>query len=135
MSELSLVLEIPAPGEYVVLRMAAGLSAMSEEAAVRGLPQSWCAVCVRDHGELVGMGRLVGDGGLFMQMVDIAVLPAYQGHGWGRRIVAALMEQLRQRAPRGVVVTLLADGEASRLYESFGFRSSLPRSQGMLLRL
>ena len=92
-------------------------------------------MCVRDGGALIGMGRLVGDGALFMQMVDIAVLPSCQGRGWGRRIVAALMEQLRLRAPRGVVVTLLADGEASRLYESFGFRSSLPRSQGMLLRL
>jgi len=28
-----------------------------------------------------------------------------------------------------------ADGEAYRLYESFGFRFSAPRSQGMLPRL
>jgi len=35
----------------------------------------------------------------------------------------------------GVIVTLLADGEATRLYEHCGFRLSAPRSQGMLLRL
>jgi hypothetical protein len=49
--------------------------------------------------------------------------------------MAASMDEARRRAPRGVVVTLLADGEACRLYEQFGFRLSAPRSQGMLLRL
>lgn len=108
---------------------------MDQAAAAIGLPASWCAVCLRDEGELVGMGRLVGDGALFLQVVDIAVLPAWQRRGLGRRIMAALMEQARLRAPAGTVMTLLADGEACRLYELFGFRLSAPRSQGMLLRL
>jgi len=41
--------EIPASDEYRALRVAAGLSAMSEEGAAIGLPASWCAVCVRDE--------------------------------------------------------------------------------------
>jgi ribosomal protein S18 acetylase RimI-like enzyme len=130
-----LTFEGPGPTEYCDLRVAAGLSAMSETGAVTGLPASWCAVCVRKQGRLIGMGRIVGDGGLFLQIVDIAVEPAHQGRGLGKRIMAALMEQLRHRAPAGAIVTLLADGEAHRLYESFGFRLSAPRSQGMLLRM
>lgn len=132
---LRLVFEAPAPAEYCALRQAAGLSRMDEAAARVGLPASWCAVCLRDGEELVGMGRLVGDGALFLQLVDIAVRPDWQRRGLGRRIVAALMEHARECAPRGVVVTLLADGEACRLYEQFGFRLSAPHSQGMLLRL
>ena len=128
-------MEIPGIAEYCGLRVAAGLSAMSEMAAATGLPASWSAVCLREQGRLIGMGRIVGDGGLFLQLVDIAVEPVHQGHGLGTRIMAALMEQLRQRAPAGAIVTLLADGEAYRLYESFGFRLSAPRSQGMLLRM
>jgi GNAT superfamily N-acetyltransferase len=65
----------------------------------------------------------------------VAVRPDWQRRGLGRRVMAASMDKARRRALKGVVVTLLADGEACRLYEQFGFRLSAPRSQGMLLRL
>jgi GNAT superfamily N-acetyltransferase len=133
--EPSLAYAAPAPAEYCALRRAAGLSAMDEAAAVLGLPASWCAISLRAGGELVGMGRMVGDGALFLQVVDIAVHPDWQRRGLGRRIMTALMDQARRRAPSGVIITLLADGEATRLYGQFGFRLSAPRSQGMLLRL
>ena len=81
------------------------------------------------------MGRIVGDGGLFLFVVDIAVTPAWQGRGWGRRIMAALVEQLRVRAPARAMVGLIADGTAFRLYEQFGFRLVAPAAHGMLLRL
>jgi ribosomal protein S18 acetylase RimI-like enzyme len=128
-------LEIPAAAEYLALRVAAGLSAMSEEGAATGLPASWCSVCVRAGGELIGMGRVVGDGGLFLFVVDIAVAPAWQGQGWGRRIMAALMEQVHARASARTMVGLIADGTAYRLYEQFGFKRVAPAAHGMLLRL
>jgi ribosomal protein S18 acetylase RimI-like enzyme len=128
-------LAVPGVEEYLALRVTAGLSAMPLAAAVAGLPGSWAAVCLRVGDELIGMGRVVGDGGLFFQVVDIAVKPAYQGRGLGKRIMQALMDALHQRAPEGAVVTLLADGEAHRLYRQFGFVPSAPASQGMLLRL
>lgn len=128
-------LEIPAVEEYRALRVAAGLSAMTAEGAAAGLPASWCAVCVRHAGKLIGMGRIVGDGGLFLFVVDIAVAPAWQGRGWGRHIMAALVEQLRARAPARAMVGLIADGTAFRLYEQFGFKRVAPAAHGMLLRL
>lgn len=135
MSEPRLAYAAPTPGEYCALRLAAGLSPMDPSAATAGLPASWCAVSLRVGDELVGMGRMVGDGALFLQVVDIAVRPDWQRRGLGRRIMTALMDEARRRAPGGVIVSLLADGEATRLYEQFGFRLSAPRSQGMLLRL
>ncbi|KRE93789.1 AttT protein [Frateuria sp. Soil773] len=134
-SEAVLTLEIPAPDEYRALRTAAGLSAMSGPQASQGLPASWCAVCVRDGGELIGMGRVVGDGGCFFLVVDIAVRPDRQQQGIGKRIMAALMEQLHARAPAGAMIGLFADGEAYRLYQQYGFKLVAPASQGMLLRL
>jgi ribosomal protein S18 acetylase RimI-like enzyme len=135
-AEPALAYAIPGVEEYRALRVAAGLSPMNEDCAARGLPGSWCAVCLRDGGgHLVGMGRVVGDGGCFFQVVDIAVRPECQGQGLGRRIMAALMARLREAAPAGALVSLLADGEAHRLYARFGFRLSAPASQGMLLRL
>jgi ribosomal protein S18 acetylase RimI-like enzyme len=133
--EPALRLEIPAAEEYLALRVAAGLSAMSAEGAAAGLPASWCSVCVRAGGELIGMGRVVGDGGLFLFVVDIAVAPAWQGRGWGKRIMAALMEQVHARASARTMVGLIADGTAFRLYEQFGFKRVAPAAHGMLLRL
>ena len=132
---IALTLAVPDVDEYCALRLAAGLSAMNRDAAVAGLPGSLAAVCLRDGDELIGMGRVVGDGGLFFQVVDIAVKPALQGRGLGKRIMQSLMDELSQRAPAGAVVTLLADGEAHGLYRQFGFLPSAPASQGMLLRL
>lgn len=132
-AELSL--EVPGEDEYRALRSAAGLSAMTPEGARLGLPASWCAACLRVDGELVGMGRVVGDGGLFLFVVDIAVAPAWQGRGLGRRIMQALMDQVHARAPARTMVGLIADGTAHRLYEKFGFRLVAPGAQGMLLRL
>jgi ribosomal protein S18 acetylase RimI-like enzyme len=108
---------------------------MSAEGAAAGLPASWCSVCVRAGGELIGMGRVVGDGGLFLFVVDIAVAPAWQGRGWGKRIMAALMEQVHARASARAMVGLIADGTAFRLYEQFGFKRVAPAAHGMLLRL
>ncbi|HJR13861.1 MAG TPA: GNAT family N-acetyltransferase [Rhodanobacteraceae bacterium] len=128
-------LEIPAVGEYLALRVAAGLSAMSAEGAREGLRASWCSVCVRVADELIGMGRVVGDGGLFLFVVDIAVTPAWQRQGLGRRIMRALMEQVHARAHSRTMVGLIADGTANRLYEQFGFKLTAPAARGMLLRI
>jgi len=134
-AEPELQLQIPAVKEYLALRVAAGLSAMSAAGAREGLRASWCAVCIRVGGELIGMGRVVGDGGLFLFVVDIAVTPAWQRRGLGRRIMQALMEQVHTRAFPYTQVGLIADGTADRLYEKFGFRLVAPESQGMSLRI
>lgn len=133
--ESVLQLEVPAVKEYLALRVAAGLSAMSPAGAREGLRASWCAVCVRADGELIGMGRVVGDGGLFLFVVDIAVAPAWQRRGVGRRIMQALMEQVHARAYSRTMVGLIADGTANRFYEQFGFKLVAPAAQGMLLRI
>ena len=132
-AELSLT--PPGEDEYRALRIAAGLSAMSPEGARLGLPASWCSVCLRHEGELIGMGRVVGDGGLFLFVVDIAVTPAWQGKGLGRRIMQALMDEVHARAPARTMVALIADGTAYRLYEKFGFKLVGPGAHGMLMRL
>ncbi len=130
-----IVPEIPSVADYRRLRVAAGLSPKSKEAARAGLPNSVHAVIARCEGLAVGMGRIIGDGALFFQIVDIAVDPAHQGRGLGKLIVAALVEHLKQRALPGSYVSLIADGEAHRLYAQFGFKPTAPASIGMAMLL
>ena len=82
-------------------------------------------------GRAIGMGRIVGDGGCHMQIVDMAVEPEHQGKGVGKAIFARLEAWLRQTAPDTAYVSLIADGDARHLYAQFGFDPVMPASIGM----
>ncbi|MEK4054076.1 GNAT family N-acetyltransferase [Paenibacillus sp. FSL F4-0087] len=124
----------PSAAEYLALRKNAGLSAMSKEGAEIGLPNSLFVVCLREENEIVGMGRVIGDGGCFFQVVDIAVRPDQQGRGYGKLIMSEIMNYLRAHVPARGLVSLLADVPADRLYAQFGFTYTSPKSEGMWWR-
>ena len=125
----------PSADEYRRLRIDVGLSPKSADAARLGLAGTWYGVTLRDGDRAIGMGRIVGDGGCFFQIVDIAILPAYRRKGRGARVMDALMRHLRAHAPASAYVSLLADGDATKLYAKFGFRDTAPASVGMALKL
>ena len=131
----ALSFETPTVEDHVRLRIVAGLTPMPAENAARGLPNTLVGVAVRREGRVIGMGRAVGDGGLFAQICDIAVEPAHQGKGLGKAIMAALMQRLAEVATPGCYVSLIADGEAWKLYAQYGFEPTAPRSIGMARRL
>ena len=127
----ALVERTPSVEDYLRLRTVAGMGRKSLEAAVSGLPNTLFAVVIEHEGRAVGMGRLVGDGALFLQVVDIAVEPAHQGRGLGKAVMAALMVWTERHALPGTYVSLIADGEAKRLYAQYGFTETAPKSVGM----
>jgi GNAT superfamily N-acetyltransferase len=130
-----IVARTPGIDDYLRLREVAGLSPFSREAATLGLPGTVFAVVVElADGTAVGMGRLIGDGGCFFQIVDIAVDPAHQGHGLGRAIMQRLMDHVSTHLPASAYVSLIADVPADRLYAQFGFAETAPRSLGMARR-
>ncbi|RCH69073.1 N-acetyltransferase [Streptomyces sp. SDr-06] len=122
---------VPSPETFRHLRTSAGMSDRSAEAVALALPHTWYGVVVHQGREPVGMGRIIGDGGTAFQITDICVLPAHQGRGLGKRIMAALTAELERRAPATAYVSLIADGEAHRLYRQFGFTETAPASVGM----
>ncbi|USI73748.1 GNAT family N-acetyltransferase [Sphingomonas morindae] len=125
--------EAPDVESYRRLRAVSGLTPRSAAAAEAGLPHGVHAVTIRHQQRAVGMGRIVGDGALFLHIVDIAVDPAHQGRGLGKAVMAALMAHIRAHAPAEVHVSLIADGEARHLYAQFGFAPVMPDSIGMAL--
>lgn len=127
----SLVERFPGIDDYRRLRSAAGLSAKSVEAAARGLANTLYGVSMIDGERVVGMGRIIGDGGCFFVVVDIAVQPEFQKRGLGKRIMDALDAWLRANAPVSANVSLFADGDAKHLYAKYGFVEAGPVSVGM----
>ena len=51
------------------------------------------------------MGRIVGDGALNFEIVDIAVDPAHQGRGLGRIIMENIIRWLDSNAYKGAYVS------------------------------
>lgn len=134
LANVVLVERFPGVADYMRMRALAGLSPKSEAASQRGLARTSHGVSLLRGGEVVGMGRIVGDDGCFYFVVDIAVDPGLQGRGLGKRIMAALDAWLRANAPATAHVSLFADGEAKRLYAKYGFAQS-EHSVGMFYRV
>jgi GNAT superfamily N-acetyltransferase len=121
MSDYHLAERVPSVGDFNRVRMAAGLSEKDAEAARVGLANTIFGVCVENR----------GDGGLFFEVVDIAVVPEHQKKGLGKMIMDALMSWLTVNAPPTAFVSLIADDGLSRFYERFGFRVRPPEAPGM----
>ncbi|WP_010250802.1 GNAT family N-acetyltransferase [Myroides injenensis] len=121
------------PQDYIDLRVKSGLSSKSMEAAIIGLSNSLCCVAIYhiETNKIVGMGRVVGDGACHCQVVDICVLPEHQGQGLGKLIMSMIDSFVKNNLPDSCYVNLIADGEAFRLYEKYGFKEVWPASRGM----
>lgn len=124
----------PTVERYQYLREASGLSPKTAIAASVGLENSLCCVIVIDlenNDEVVGMGRIVGDGGCHCQVVDICVLPVHQKKGLGKLIMERLTDFIEDKLPKSCYINLIADGEAYTLYKQYGFDPVWPKSRGM----
>ena len=120
--------------EYRSLRVASGLSSRTADEAMAALENSWSFCHLRSAtGEAVAMGRVIGDGGWYFVVADMAVLPTHQRRGLGARVLEWLLADIDERAPGTPYVTLTADPPGRRLYESFGFRDVAPDQTGMVL--
>lgn len=119
---LTIVRRMPTPEEHRRLAEAVGWSAaFNWETVPASLRGSLAGVVAMRDGEVVGMGRLVGDGAMYFYVQDLVVLPAHQGAGIGKALVAALLEHVASVAPATAFVGLFATDEAIPLYERMGF--------------
>ncbi len=117
--------------DFIRLRQISGLSPRPLAGVVKALPKSLYGVQIHCGTQTVGMGRVVGDGAINFEIVDVAVDPEHQGKGLGRLIMQHIMAYLDREAFTGAYITLMAD--VPELYEKFGFKFSRPASEGMYL--
>ena len=92
-----------------------------------------------DEGQVVGMGRLIGDGAMIWYIQDVIVLPEYRRSGVGTIIVEKLMEYVRREAMTGtkVAVGLMSAEGKEPFYEKCGFytRPNEREGAGMMMRI
>lgn len=146
----------PPVDTYVNLRATAGLSPHTTTQAAAAFQGSWygCYITFNNPSgessteesspaEIVAMGRIVGDGGWYFTIADMAVLPTHQRKGLGDYVLKDLLQKIKSTPPMSTAmqegspppyVNLLADGPGRKLYERNGFVYTAPRSLGMALK-
>jgi len=73
-----------AVAEYQTLRAAVGWPEVADEAVARGLAGDLFSVAAELDGHTIGCARVVGDGGIYLYVQDVIVLPPHQGRGIGK---------------------------------------------------
>src|SRR5262249_48149081 len=77
-------------------------------------------------GAVIGMGRVIGDGGLHYYLTDVVVVPAHQHHGLGSRIVAALTKYVESVPFKNTWVGLFPVEGTAEFYARFGYKPQRP---------
>lgn len=81
-------------------------------------------------GELVGIARLLDDGGLHASLWDMVVRPDRQGRGIGRSLLEAALERCRDRR----LVVLVSTPAGVGFFERLGFAAESHGHVAMYLR-
>lgn len=124
--------EFPQNQEYMDLRVAAGLPEVEISAIATALNRSVLSLLAReDNDRLIGMGRVVGDGAFYFQLVDIMVAASHLDQGFEEMIMSELLSRLQKIAPSGAEVTVITDVPGIKLYQHAGFKLLYPDRYGM----
>lgn len=123
MTEFELVDNVLTPEDFVRLKVASGFMDRPLEQVEKALKGGLFNVVAMHDGEVVGMGRLVGDSAMYWYLQEIVVLPEYQGKGIGKSIVNRLIEYIKNTAipGTGISVGLTAVKGKEPFYEKLGF--------------
>lgn len=115
--------------DFIRLKVSAGFRDRNIELVEKALKNNLYDVIAVVDDEVIGMGRLVGDGVMYWYLQEIVVLPQYQGKGIGTAIVKKLLDYIEEHTDAGdfTSVGLTAAEGKEGFYERFGFS----RSRGM----
>ncbi|MDO6654394.1 GNAT family N-acetyltransferase [Anaerobacillus sp. 1_MG-2023] len=120
-SNYQVIDRFPTSDEYVRLCLSVGWNNMNFSVAEKAVHQSIYATTVSYGDEVIGMARIVGDGGMYFYIQDFVVHPMHQGKGVGKMLMDQLFSYLKEHAPTQAFIGLFATEEGSHLYKQFGF--------------
>jgi predicted GNAT family N-acyltransferase len=137
MDEVKIAYRPPTVEEYSYLRELAGWGVPEKEASAISIEKALFSVCIERQNEIVGLGRIVGDGVLYFYVQDIIVKPEYRGCGYSGLIMDEIVKFLKKKAKKGSFIGLFAVKGVEGLYEKYGFikRPDANVGAGMFLPL
>ena len=121
MRDLRILRRSASADEYMEMRRWAGWSYIDKDVVATGLENSLFSLCVQKEEEVVGHGRIIGDGAFTLYIQDVIVKPEHQGSGIGTKIMDEIMNHITEEYPKGTMVCLLAAVGTEDFYSKFGF--------------
>ena len=132
MNEYSIVERIPTATQFTSLCNAVGWGqSRSAEYVAKGLSGSTLCVCALHGDDVVGFGRLIGDGFMKLYVEELIVHPDHQRNGLGTRIMQKLMAYVDERCSGGCLVGLFTLDRLDEFYGRFGFKRRPDDRPGM----
>ncbi len=117
----SIKLECPSVEEFLNLRSKIGWGELDFNLAKTSLNNSLFHVIVRDKSQLIGIGRVVGDGAMYFYIQDVIVDPSYQNSGVGSSLMERIENYLSVSAQEGSTIGLLAAKGKEAFYTRYGY--------------
>ena len=121
--EIQILEQLPTADEYNQLRKSVGWHCIDQNRTKAALRNSLFSVCaVADH-QIIGFGRIVGDGLIYFYIQDVVILPRYQKRGIGHKIMQNLMTYIDAKAPKksGAFIGLMTAPGSTKFYSQHGF--------------
>ena len=126
--------DLPNSLDYIKLRVNSGMgNKKSIERVNIALKNSLFTISLYDEKKLIGMGRIIGDGGISHAVTDIMVDKEYQGKGYGKLIMKEIDNYFSENTDEDCYIILIANLPADSLYSKFSFEY-LPDSKCGMLR-
>lgn len=122
--ELNFTNNPPTLEEYMDMREQVHFVKLSERIANNALKNAFYLLCVRDGEKVVGMTRILSEGGYANFITDVIVIPEYQGRGIGSELMRRTMAYLQGTLEEGekIVLYLMSASDKEPFYRKFGFR-------------
>ena len=128
---------MPTAAQWMALRESVGWATFPIETAKRSLDATpFCICAFDDEGNLIGMGRVLGDGVISFYIGNVMVRPDYQRTGIGSEIMERIIEYVKSCAAPGAIASLLSIKGKEEFYTQFGFemRPDEAHGSGMSIR-
>jgi ribosomal protein S18 acetylase RimI-like enzyme len=119
--KFSLKLESPIIEDFLQLRKTVGWGDLDANLAEKSLNNSLFHVVIYHDEQLIGMGRVIGDGAMYFYIQDIIVDPSYQGQGIGTVLMDTVEGYLRYTVTKGSTIGLLAAKGKEGFYARYGY--------------
>lgn len=110
---------------YLELRKAVGFKPLSRTQAKKALEHSLYIVCAYMDAQIVGMGRLVGDGAVICYIQDLMIHPDFQHCGIGSVLIEDLIRYVEELCEEGteIMLDLMCAVGREPFYQKHGFIS------------
>ena len=109
--------------EYISILNTVGWKIPSRRLLEKSLKNGINVKCVIDN-RTIGMARFVSDGGYAGLLMDVVVIPEFQGNGYGKLLINSLLNYLRSQLEDGeeMMIQLLSAPGKQSFYNLFGFK-------------